>query len=180
MGRILYTNEAIERISGAMTLLRTQVEQLAEAPLMISDGRGLCSAVSTGEVLISVGLTEDCRPDGRWTAMSVGGYHLQGQGASPEEAVVQMYALEDRLQAVLYAIRNSRCDERRAREDLLYEQAASGGVLVDKPYAPIQEAARVDLAVIDGEICCIVYGTLREEVIALLEDAGLPIAPDCK
>lgn len=34
--------------------------------------------------------------------------------------------------------------------------------------------------VIDGEICCTVFGTLKEEVIALLEEAGLLIAPDCK
>lgn len=179
MKRIVYSDDEIKRIMTAVALLRAQLDRLAEAPIL-RDGTGMYTSVSTGSVCVSVGLTEDCRPDGRWTAMSVGGYHVQGKGASPEEAVVQMYALEDRLQAVLDAIRNSRCDERRSREELLYEQPASGGVLVDKPYAPIREGARVDFDVIDGEICCTVFGTLKEEVIALLEEAGLLIAPGCK
>ena len=141
MKRLVYSDDEIKNVMRAVALLRAQLDRLAEAPIR-RDGTGMYTSVSTGTVCVSVGLTEDCRPDGRWTAMSVGGYHVQGKGASPEEAVVQMYALEDRLQAVLDVIRDSRCDDRRDRADLLYEQPASGGVLVDKPYAPIQEGAR--------------------------------------
>lgn len=170
MGRILYTDEAIKRVAKATTLLRTQVEQLAEAPL-IPDGRGLRAAVSTGDVLISVGLTEDCQPDGDWRALSVGGYHVMGRATSPETAVVRMFALEDRLHDVLVAIVNSRCEARMTREDLLYERVVDGRVEVDAPYSSRQYAGTVE---VDSSLCCEVYGPRREQIVAALEAAGLP------
>ncbi len=170
MGRILYTDEAIKRAAKATTLLRTQVEQLAEAPL-IPDGRGLRAAVSAGDVLISVGLTEDCQPDGDWRALSVGGYHVMGRATSPETAVVRMLALEDRIHDVLVAIVNSRGEPRVPREDLLYERVVDGCVEVETPYASRQYAGTVEVG---DDLCCEVYGARREQIVAALEAAGLP------
>lgn len=127
---LTYDEKTSGEIARAVTLLRTQLERLAAAPILL-DGRDARAAVSAGGVCISVGLTEDCRSDGDWAAMSIDGYHVIGRGDSPEAAVLKMQATEVRLHRVVEAITGSRCAEVRSPDDLLYERVMCGGVYVD-------------------------------------------------
>lgn len=169
---LTYDEKTSGEIARGVTLLRTQLERLAAAPILL-DGRDARAAVSAGGVCISVGLTEDCRSDGDWAAMSIDGYHVIGRGDSPEAAVLKMRATEARLHRVVEAITGSRCAEVRSPEDLLYERVMCGGVYVDAPYSPRHYAGWVE---IDGYLRCTVSGPQREKIVAVLEAAGLPVA----